>query len=242
VAGHGLPDADAPRTRRGIGAAAGVSSGRHAVGSSAALVRLAGLRSNPPPPETARPPPSAAAARMARTVRRARHRLPLAPAPGARAPRAAARGPCPSTLVLRVRRRQHRHRGEHGHRPPPAPSRARHGTSHPQVTPRERDGIRDRPPPGASYATSTGVKARASTTTGSGVRSDQTSGPQGDRTGQTGRARANGGGDDDVRRRRHCRSTGLERKTTAWASVTTKRQTQPARRSGGQAQGAGVAM
>ena len=37
--------------RRGIGAVTGVSSGRQTVGSSAALVRLAGLRSNRPPPE-----------------------------------------------------------------------------------------------------------------------------------------------------------------------------------------------
>src|SRR4051794_5733783 len=64
--------------RRGSGAATGVSPGCYTIGSSAALVRLAGLRSNRPPPETARLAPSGAAARTARTVRRARHRLPRA--------------------------------------------------------------------------------------------------------------------------------------------------------------------
>jgi hypothetical protein len=42
--------------RRGIGAVTGVSSGRHMVGSSVALVRLAGLRSNRPPRDAARLP------------------------------------------------------------------------------------------------------------------------------------------------------------------------------------------
>ena len=185
----------------------------------------------------------AAAARTARTVHRARRRLPRARALRSRAPRAAARGTCSSALPLRVRRRQHRHRENTGTgHPRAAPSQARHETSHPQVTTRERDGIRDRPPPGAPHATSTGVNARALTTTGRGVCGDQTSGRR-----ATEPARRGGRGRTAVEMTKRVvgdvagapvsnakRPPGRARRRSVKA--------QPARRSGGQAQGAGVAM
>src|SRR4051794_8699484 len=81
VAGHGLHGADATRTaarhRRGDGCQLAPPDGWVVGGAGppgwSALDR--------PPPGGARLPPSGAAARMARTARRARHRLPRGRAP-----------------------------------------------------------------------------------------------------------------------------------------------------------------
>jgi hypothetical protein len=91
--------------------------------------------------------------------------------------------------------------GEHGHRPPPAAlSRARHETSHPQGDhSRARRDSRPATPRGATGDLNRRKCARLDDDRKCVWRSDGR--VQGDRTGQTGVTCANGGGDDDVRRR-----------------------------------------